>query len=111
MAANMTAALTYSDLEMSRVDVQLEKDCELLVVLPIQRAQILISLIESSRGLTQRPSVPARVRLLFRGLWATFSAMLFHGKLMNLSRVLVYASGSATWKPASSGDIEFKFSR
>jgi hypothetical protein len=107
----MTASLTYSDLEMPRVDAQLERDRELLVVLPSRRAQVLIALIESSRGLTQRPSVAVRARLLVRGLWATFRATLFHGKLMNLSRVLVYASSSATWRSVANGDIEFRFSR
>lgn len=107
----MTVALTYSDLEMSRVDAQLGRDRELLVVLPTAQAQILIALIESIRGLSKRTSVLVCVRLLCRGLWATSRAVLFHGKLMNLSRVLVYASGGATWQSTSGGDTEFRFLR
>jgi len=109
----MATMLTYPDLEMSKVDAQLKRDGELFVVLSPARAGLLIALVEASRGLTQRPKppVPARLRLMFGGLWATLRAGLFHGRLMDLSRILVYFSASATWRAREDGQVEFKFSR
>jgi len=111
MAANMATALDYSQLEMSQVDAQLQRDGELLVVLSLERAAILISLIEASRGLPRRPPLLERLRLMFSGLWATVRAAVFHGRLMDLSRVLVYSSAKATWRTRDDGQIEFRFSR
>jgi hypothetical protein len=87
MAAAMATALTYPDLEMSKVDAQLQRDGELAVVLSPARAQLLIALIEVSRELTRhpKPRVHTRLRLMLRGLWATFRAGLFHGRLMDLA--------------------------
>jgi hypothetical protein len=111
MAPSVTEALHYSELEMSKVDAQLQRDGELLVILSPQRAKILIALIEASRGLTRHPPIIARLRLLSSGLWATLRAVLFHGRLMDLSRVLVYFSASAICRARDDGHVEFRFSR
>jgi hypothetical protein len=107
----MATAFTYSDLEMSRVDAELQRNRELLVVLSPDQARILIGLIEASRGLAQRLPLLARLRLLLSGLCATFRATLFHARLLDLSRVLVYFSASATWSIRSDGQFEFRFAR
>src|SRR5712692_7209827 len=99
--AAMAAALTYADLEMSRVDAELNAQHEVLILLPTRRAHALISLIESIRDLQRGSSFLARVGLMLRGLFATARALIFHYRLMELVRVLVYCARDATWHAAT----------
>jgi hypothetical protein len=107
----MANALSYSELEMSRVDAQLQRDGELRIVLSPKQAAILAALIESTRGLTRGPPILQRLRFMLSGLWATLRAVIFHGRLMDLSRVLVYCSATATWRSTDNGQVEFRFTR
>jgi|SRR6266508_1305945 len=109
--AAMAAALTYADLEMSRVDAQLNEQHEVLILLPPRRARALISLIESTRDLQCGSSFLARVGPMFRGLFATARALLFHHRLMELVRALVYCARNATWQTSTDGNVLFRFTR
>ena len=105
----MAGALTYADLEMSRVDAELNEQRELLILLPPRRARALISLIESTRDLQRRSSFFARLGPMARGLFATARALIFHYRLLELVRVLVYRSRSATWHASTDGNVLFRF--
>lgn len=107
----MAGALTYADLEMSRVDAQLNEKRELLILLPPRRARALIALIESTRDLQRGSSLPARLGPMVRGLFATARALLFHYRLLELVRVVVDRSQSATWHANADGNVLFRFTQ
>ena len=109
MAADKAAALKYADLEMSRVDARLKDQRELLILLPPQRARVLVALIESTRDVQRGSSFFARLGPMCRGLYAVFRALIFHRRLAELVRVLVYYSSKATWHAVEDGQILFRF--
>jgi hypothetical protein len=109
MAANHAPALTYADLEMSRVDAHLKSGRELLVVLPSHHAKVLVSLIENTRQLQRGASFSARIGPMWRGLYATFRALLFHRRLLELARVFVDFAQTASWQTVEGGQVLFRF--
>lgn len=111
MAASMTGALTYADLQMSQIDARLNEQREVLILLPPRRARALIALIESTRDLQRGSSFVARLGPMIRGLYATARALIFHYRLLELVRLLVYRSRSATWHASADGNILFRFTQ
>jgi hypothetical protein len=111
MAANMAAALKYEDLRMSQVDARLDEQRELLILLPPRHARVLVSLIESTRDVQRGASFLARLSPMCRSLYSIGRALVFHYRLLDLVRVLVYCSKSATWNATPDGDVLFRFTR
>ena len=107
--------LTYTDLDMSRVDAQLSERGELALLLDPNRARLLITMIESARGVSHRsgtrPSRGKRLALAIHGAFAAFWAAFFHRRLLALSRALVYFSAHASWTSRADGRFEFRFLR
>jgi len=111
MAARMTPTFGYDELEMSRVDAQLQEHRELLIALPPERASVLIGLIEGLRALLRSPAPFHRLRLLGPLLYACLRVIVFHRRLGELARVIVYFSANATWTVDRDGQYIFRFSR
>jgi hypothetical protein len=108
MAEDHISPLTYADLDMSRVDAHLRARRELLIVLSPEHANVLASLIENTRQLQRATSFLTRVGPGMRALRSTFSALLFHGKLMELSRAIVDFSGKTNWQSLDDGQVLFR---
>jgi hypothetical protein len=101
--------LTYADLDMSRLDAHVKSGRELLIALPTSHAKVLIALLENTGKLQRAKSFASRLGPAILALSATFRALLFHRKLIELARVIADLSEEATWKPTEGGHVLFRF--